>query len=437
MIAVHWFRRDLRLEDNSALTMALMSDLPVLPLFIFDTNITEELPPDDARITFIYNTLKNINTQLTTRGSGVLVIKGDPVKVWEELISEYHITKVFFNSDYEPYARERDHKITKMLARRQIDVLQVKDQVIFEKNEILKPDGDPYTVFTPYKRRWLEKFNSEGFTTRNAITSERFMQGIPRFPALREMGFRESGIKVRKWDLSQLNNYATLRNIPAADSTSYLSPHLRFGTVSIRQILNMVYKDHEAFTSELIWREFFMQILYHFPDVVSGNFRSKYDHIPWRNNEEEFELWCKGETGYPMVDAGMRQLNETGYMHNRVRMVTASFLCKHLLIDWRWGEAYFAKKLLDYELSSNNGNWQWAAGTGCDAAPYFRVFNPMEQQRKFDKDESYIKRWIPEYGTDDYPGEMVEHKYARERALREYKRGIMFKLPSNRQGQNG
>ena len=244
-------------------------------------------------------------------------------------------------------------------------------------------------------------------------------------PSLKELGFIRSSIKVHAYDISQLDNYDEVRNFPALNQTSFLSPHLRFGTVSIRKVVKQTVSN-QSFLSELIWREFFMQILYHFKEVVHSNFRRKYDHIEWRNNAAEFESWKNGATGFPMVDAGMRELNATGYMHNRVRMVVAGFLCKHLLIDWRWGEAYFAKKLLDYELSSNNGNWQWAAGTGCDAAPYFRVFNPTTQIKKFDPEMTYINKWIPELNALSYPSPIVDHKTARERAIAMYKRGIQL-----------
>lgn len=420
---IFWFRRDLRLYDNTALHHALNSGLPVLPVFIFDTQILSELPVNDARVNFIYDKLYEIDAQLKKMGSSVNVYKGDPLKIWEEILTEFKIEKVYFNKDYEPYALERDKRIRNLLKENGIEVYTYKDQVIFEENEILKSDGKPYTVFTPYKNKWLEKFRDAEIFHNQIACSECFYKFKDTFPSLKEIGFKESKIKVKEYNVNDLDNYSEERDIPALDSTSYLSPHLRFGTVSIRQLVHKL-KTNQTFLSELIWREFFMQILYHFPEVVDHNFKRKYDGIEWRNDENEFKAWCEGKTGYPMVDAGMRQLNQTGYMHNRVRMLTAGFLCKHLLIDWRWGEAYFASKLLDFELSSNNGNWQWAAGTGCDAAPYFRIFNPAEQQKKFDKDYHYVKRWVPEFGTSDYPKPIVGHKQARERALTEYKKGI-------------
>ncbi|MGM0473988.1 MAG: cryptochrome/photolyase family protein, partial [Bacteroidota bacterium] len=358
------------------------------------------------------------------RGSSLLVKKGDPVKIWKELIGIHDIEEVFVNGDYEPYAIERDRKVEKLLRQQDIPMHFFKDQVIFEKDEVVKMDGDPYTIFTPYKKRWLQHFRSQTPRPPESSDFRMFLKSDFTFPDLSEIGFKPSSIQVKDYDLSVADNYADTRDFPGQDATSRLGPHLRFGTVSIRRIISRLDPSHEVFLGELIWREFFMQILFHFPDVVGKNFRSKYNGIAWRNNDEEFERWCRGKTGYPMVDAGMRQLNRTGFMHNRTRMVTASFLCKHLLIDWRWGESYFAQKLLDYELSSNNGNWQWAAGTGCDAAPYFRVFNPSQQMKKYDPGRTYVEKWIPEYGTTEYPDPMVDHKFARSRALETYKKGI-------------
>ncbi len=427
MIAIHWFRRDLRIEDNTALNHALESKMPVQPIFIFDKNILEDLPADDARVGFIHQTLQKIHDQLASHGSSLKIFIGDPLEIWKQIIAEYEVGAVFLNKDYEPYAIQRDEKIKILLHSHGIRLLTFKDQVIFEETEVVKKDNTAYTVFTPYKRKWQEEFSALPVQTKKRKVWKNFHASANPFPSLKEIGFKQSPIQVRPYDLSMISNYEKTRDLPAEDATSYLSPHLRFGTVSIRQIISQLNPMNEVFLRELIWREFFMQIMFHFPNVVGENFRSKYDGIKWRNKEEEFELWCKGETGYPMVDAGMRQLNHTGFMHNRVRMVTASFLCKNLLIDWRWGEAYFAKKLLDYELSSNNGNWQWAAGTGCDAAPYFRIFNPAEQQKRFDKNMEYIKQWIPEFGTKDYPDPIVDHKLARERALNVYKKGIQNK----------
>ncbi len=428
-ISVFWFRRDLRLEDNTALTMALNSGFPVLPVFIFDKQITDELPVDDARVSFIYRQLEKIHRQLAALGSSLHVFKGEPLVVWRELLSRNEIDAVYVNKDYEPYALERDRELGQLLESRGIGFHRFKDQVIFEEGEVVKSDGQPYTVFTPYKRKWLEKF-LDGFSPEaGGKAGIGFIHGSGSFPQIESFGFKSSHIHVLPYDLSRVEHYPTLRNFPGPDATSYLSPHLRFGTISIRQVIAALAPSDEVFLSELIWREFFMQILFHFPEVVTQNFKPKYNGISWRNDVDDFDHWCRGETGYPMVDAGMRQLNQSGYMHNRVRMVTASFLCKHLLIDWRWGEAYFAQKLLDYELSSNNGNWQWAAGTGCDAAPYFRIFNPQEQLKKFDPELEYVRRWIPEYGTPAYASPMVDHSFARMRTLETYREGFRNYLP--------
>ncbi len=424
-VSIFWFRRDLRLEDNTALYAALKSDFPVLPLFIFDNNILEDLSNEDPRFSFIYDTLKNINIKLNYTGSSILCLKGDTVKIWEELINSFDIHQVYINKDYEPYAIERDGKVKKLLDSNGIVMNEYKDQVIFEGDEIVKNDGKPYTVFTPYKNKWLSKFRGSELKVSNKLNLNNYYLSSFNFPSLSEIGFKKSLIRVKDYNLSRLDKYAFGRDFPCEDVTSNLGPHLRFGTVSIRQIISQLKDSDEVFLRELIWREFFMQILYHFPNVVFGNFKLKYDGIEWRNNESEFKKWCEGNTGYPFVDAGMRELNSSGYMHNRVRMVVASFLCKHLLIDWRWGEAYFAEKLLDYELSSNNGNWQWAASTGCDAVPYFRIFNPSEQLKKFDKNFLYVKKWIPEYDPKTYIEPIVEHKFARNRALEVYSKGLL------------
>jgi deoxyribodipyrimidine photo-lyase len=425
-INIFWFRRDLRLDDNTALNHALAGGLPVLTVFIFDTAIIDELPADDPGISFIYSSLEKINNDLQKLGSSLLILKGDPEMGWKSLIASREINSVFINKDYEPYSISRDLKIETLLRKNKIPLLRYKDQVIFEEREILKSDQNPYTLFTPYKNKWLQRFKATGPLTHDFILSEKqnYFKGTFSLASLEELGFRKSLQKVKPYDLNVINEYNKFRDFPALDKTSYLGPHLRFGTVSIRQIVDKAARENPVFLSELIWREFFMQILFNFPYVITGNFRSKFDNVPWRNDEADFEKWCKGKTGFPIVDAGMRQLNETGYMHNRVRMITAGFLCKHLLIDWRWGEAYFAQKLLDYELSSNNGNWQWAAGTGCDAAQYFRVFNPETQQKKFDRNKEYIKKWVPEIDKPEYPDPMVDHNFARKRVIEAYKSGF-------------
>jgi len=423
-VCIHWFRRDLRLRDNTALNKALKSGSPVVPIFIFDTNILAELPKDDARFSFIYDQLFNIQKTLSEKGASLYCFHGKPLSCWKEVLNKFDVEAVYVNKDYEPYALNRDKEILSFLEKEGIAMRFFKDQVIFEEDEIVKDDGNPYTVFTPYKNKWLRNFEKIDISPERITSFSSFFKGRASFPSLEDLGFVKSSIVVQPYSLEGLDFYAETRDIPSLNATSYLSPHLRFGTVSIRAIIHQLNDAKGTFLSELVWREFFMQILYHFPHVVKHNFKSKYDRIRWINSESDFEKWKAGKTGYPMVDAGMRQLNETGYMHNRVRMIVAGFLCKHLLIDWRWGEAYFAEKLLDYELSSNNGNWQWAAGTGCDAAPYFRIFNPIEQLKKFDKDHAYIKKWILEFGTSTYPDPMIDHTFARKRALETYKKGL-------------
>ena len=338
-------------------------------------------------------------------------------------INKHNVSDVYFNHDYEPYAFERDKKVSQLLASKNIHVSTSKDQVIFEKDEVLKKDGKPYSVFTPYKKTWLEKFNTIEFKFNKLEPN--FLELNTIIPTLKNLGFETASIPIPEINKSHISDYDEIRDFPAIDGGTNLGIYLRFGTISIRKLVKYISKENQTLLSELIWREFFMQILYHFPRVQHGNFYKKYDGIEWINNEEHFKLWCQGKTGYPLVDAGMRELNKTGRMHNRVRMVVASFLCKHLLIDWKWGEAYFAEKLLDYELSANNGNWQWAAGTGCDASPYFRVFNPSAQQQKFDKKGEYINKWIPELNSLDYPNPIVEHAFGRNRAIETYKKGII------------
>lgn len=430
-VTIFWFRRDLRLQDNTGLCQALQGAFPVLPIFIFDTEILDSLPEDDARVSFIYGRLQEIRETLRKEhNSSVAIYYGKPTEVFENLMGEYDLQSVYTNGDYEPYAIQRDRKIARLLNSAGIPFKSFKDQVIFEKGEVVKEDGTPYVVFTPYMKRWKEQYRA-GFNDEQVNRQMRLQQLIsdrelPNFN-LGALGFRPSELKVTGFTISaeHLGNYGESRDYPALEATSRLGPHLRFGTVSVREVVKAaIAMEDGVFWNELIWREFFMQILWHFPDTMHSAFKKKYDRIRWRNTDAEFEKWKEGNTGYALVDAGMRQLNQTGYMHNRVRMVVASFLCKHLLIDWRWGEAYFAEKLLDFDLSSNVGNWQWAAGSGVDAAPYFRIFNPMAQVSKFDRDESYIRKWVPEYGTTAYPEKMVDHKLARERCLRAYKAAL-------------
>lgn len=428
MMNVFWFRRDLRVDDNKGFFEALNSDSEVLPLFIFDKNILDELPKDDARVSFIHERLESIDMELQKFGKNLAVFYGDPITIIEQIIAENQVKALYTNHDYEPYAKNRDQEITSVLASRNIAFHTFKDQVIFEKSEVVKDDLTPYVVYTPYSRKWKDLFQK---TKLEHFESEKLLNNIANhsypFLSLKEIGFEQSKIKVAPFDTSEklISNYEDTRNFPALEGTSMIGTHLRFGSVSIRKIVaSAASNKKEIYLKELIWREFFMQILWHFPHTNNKSFRPKYDAIKWNNNEEEFKKWCDGKTGYPFVDAGMRELNATGHMHNRVRMIVASFLCKHLMIDWRWGETYFASKLLDYEQSSNVGNWQWAAGSGVDAAPYFRIFNPTEQVKKFDKELVYIKKWIPELQEFSYPQPIVDHVFARERCLRVFKEAV-------------
>ncbi len=427
-VNIFWFRRDLRLKDNVGFSKALKGSYPVLPLFIFDTNILDELLKNDARVTFIFETLQEMRKTLQDEhDSSVAFFYGTPESIFKSLLNEYNIQNVITNCDYEPYARKRDDKIKKLLSANDIGFYTFKDQVIFEKDEVLKQDGDPYRVYTAYMKRWKKNFSKNMLKT-HRNNYEKLVQN-ERLPQIKldEMGFEKSSLKVPDYDagVSLINNYGDTRDLPAERGTSRVGPHLRFGTVSVRKLIKKaVEANNSTFWNELIWREFFMQVLWHHPRTVIENFKEKYNGIEWRNNEEEFEKWKAGKTGFPLVDAGMRQLKETGYMHNRVRMVVGSFLCKDLLIDWRWGEAWFAEKLLDYEMASNVGNWQWVAGTGCDAAPYFRIFNPESQREKYDPNFEYVKQWVDEFGTEDYLNKMLNHKKARERCLEVYKTGI-------------
>lgn len=426
-----WFRRDLRLDDNIGLNEALNNNSNVIPLFIFDENITNELEKNDPRINFIYNQLESINKYLESKyNSRILILKGKPLDVIKKLAAEYNIGSFFLNHDYEPYAIARDKKIIDFLSTKNIQFSSYKDQVIFEKDEITKDDKTPYVVYTPYMKKWKTKLDSIDLSDlKSKDLPHNFYSNNNSYNwrSLNSLGFEESTMKIPNYKLDKdlVEKYEDKRNFPSLNSTSKIGPHLRFGTVSIRQVLLFVLKcKNEVFLQELIWREFFMQILWFFPHTQTRCFKEKYENVQWLYDEESFKKWCEGKTGYPIVDAGMRELNATGFMHNRVRMITAGFLCKHLLIDWRWGEAYFAKKLFDYELSSNIGNWQWAAGTGVDSAPYFRIFNPTTQAIKFDKELKYINKWVKNLNELDYPKPIIDHKFARQRCLETYKRGL-------------
>jgi len=428
-MVIHWFRRDLRLSDNAALYQALSKHNDVQCVFIFDKNILDKLADkDDARVTFIHNQLMNIQDQLTQMNSDLKIYYGEPSEVWNTIIKELKPSAVFTNKDYEPYAKERDVKIAKLLESNNISFQTCKDHVIFEEDEIVKDDGNPYVVFTPYSRKWKSTLTEEH--TKSHDTEKYYQHFKKSSPTpkitLEQMGFEPNAIKfpAKTTQVGIIKNYGSKRNFPGINGTSKLSVHFRFGTISIREKVRRGKSLSETWLNELIWRDFYSQILHHFPHVKDSSFRPKYDAISWNNSKEYFEAWCQGKTGYGLVDAGMRELNTTGFMHNRVRMVVASFLTKHLLIDWRWGEAYFAQKLLDFDLASNNGGWQWASGSGVDAAPYFRIFNPYTQIDKFDKDHTYIKKWVPEWGTDQYVNEIVNHKEARELCLRTYKEAL-------------
>lgn len=425
-INLFWFRRDLRLDDNRGLSAALAGDLPVVPIFIFDTAILDSLPTSDARVSFIHHQLEKINQTLTEFNAGLLTYYGSVQSAFKTVCSSFQVKSVYCNHDYEPYAIKRDHQVKSWLASRDIEFHTFKDQVIFDKSQVVKDDQTPYTVYTPYMKSWkvlLRQIPDELEPVKPKVSNFLRLTNKP-ITSLESMGFTGQRPHIPPAmipDKQFLRSYQKNRDFPAKNGTSRLSVHLRFGTISIRKLVKTALEYSDTWLNELIWREFYMMILWHFPQVVDGCFKPEYNFLPWKNDEREFERWCTGETGYPLVDAGMRELNNTGYMHNRLRMVTASFLSKHLLINWQWGEAYFAEKLLDFELSSNNGGWQWSAGCGCDAAPYFRIFNPGLQAEKFDPESIYIKKWVPEYLDSAYPKPMIDHKFARNRAIETYR----------------
>lgn len=428
-IALFWHRRDLRLEENAGLFHALKSGYPVLPLFIFDREILDELDEkDDKRVSFIHHYITKIKKQLEEMGSTLLVKYGKPTEIWAEILEKYEVAEVYTNHDYEPYAIHRDATIGEYLLSEGIGFKTFKDQCIYEKTEVVKNDGKPYLVYSPYGRKWRAKLEEEGLPKypTETLFNNFLKTDSSTVPSLEEMGFTKAGITFPSEEIKAgiLKKYAEQRNFPAIEGTSRLSVHLRFGTISIRDAVREGLQHSDSWLNELTWRDFYMMILSNFPHVENENFNKKYDVVPWRKDEEQFEAWCEGRTGYPIVDAGMRELNETGFMHNRVRMIVASFLTKHLFLDWRWGERYFAKKLLDYDLSANNGGWQWAAGTGTDAQPYFRVFNPYSQTEKFDPKLKYIRKWVPEFQEFSYPKPIVDHKFGRERAINTFKEAL-------------
>lgn len=429
-VSIFWHRRDLRLSDNAGLFKALKGSEPVQPLFIFDKTILEKLPKKDSRVQFIYDYVKELKEEYKRLGADLWVYFGSPKDVFREILTLEKVSTVYTNRDYEPYALERDKAIYELLKEQGVAFVGAKDHVIFEKDEVLKEDGLPYTVFTPYSRKWKSKLNPfyiKSYPVEKHLNNLYAGGKKTEIPELSELGFEENPtveFPANRVEDAILEKYHETRDIPSVKGTSRLSVHLRFGTISIRKLVAQAKAISESFLNELIWRDFYQMILFHFPQTVSEAFKPRYDRIEWENDEKLFAAWCAGKTGYPLVDAGMRELNETGYMHNRVRMVTASFLTKHLLIDWRWGERYFAEKLLDFDLAANVGGWQWAASCGCDAAPYFRVFNPTLQLEKFDPDRIYVRKWVKEFGSHTYPKPIVEHKVARERAIERYKQAL-------------
>lgn len=428
-VSIFWFRRDLRLNDNAGLYHALKDGKPVVPVFIFDRNILDELEDrKDRRVAFIHHSVAQLQKQLSPIGSAIDVRYGFPEEIWKQLVKDYTIATIYTNHDYEPYAVRRDFDIATLFKENGISFHTYKDHVLFEKGEVLKDDGKPYTIFTPYSKKWRAVVNDSylsSFRTEKYF-SNFLQQKSKEIIALEEMDFKPAGqsFPQKEWETDIIKHYKEQKDYPGIAGTSRLGVHLRFGTISIRELARKAVELNESFLNELIWRDFYQMILWHFPHVVSNAFKPEYENVKWRNNEKEFEAWCDGKTGYPIVDAGMRELNSSGFMHNRVRMIVASFLTKHLLIDWRWGEAYFAKKLLDFELASNNGGWQWAAGSGCDAAPYFRIFNPYLQTQKFDPELKYIRRWVPEFEELTYQQPIVDHEFARKRCLDVYGKAL-------------
>ncbi|HZF63738.1 MAG TPA: deoxyribodipyrimidine photo-lyase [Chitinophagaceae bacterium] len=433
LVNIFWFRRDLRFRDNAGLYYALSAGLPVVPVFIFDTHILNTLDDrSDARVHFIHNSLEELQEQLLHHESSLHIINASPVEAFTLLKQEYNIRTVFTNHDFEPYAVQRDMEVERSLAAGGVFFKTFKDHVIFEKDELMKTDGSCYTVYTPYSNKWLQSLKQSDLIQFDSESLMHYFLKQPEriIPSLASIGFSGSNIPLPPSHVREevIGKYDLTRNFPGQGGTSQLGVHLRFGTISIRHLVQTALKLNQVFLKELIWREFFMQLLWHKPHLQNQCFKRQYESIKWRNSEAEFIRWCSGNTGYPIVDAGMRELNHTGFMHNRVRMITASFLVKHLLIDWRWGESYFASKLLDYELASNNGNWQWVAGCGCDAAPYFRIFNPLLQAKKFDPQQLYIKKWVPEFGFPQYPTPIVNHEEARKRCLAVYGNAVATKL---------
>jgi deoxyribodipyrimidine photo-lyase len=433
--SIFWHRRDIRIEDNAGLFKALNQSEEVQAIFIFDREILNLLPKNDQRVLFIHQEIEKLKKVYNDLGSDLVVYFGNPIELIPEIALEHGAQAVFTNRDYEPYATQRDQLLFEKLEKEGIKFIGTKDHVIFEKAEITKDDGKPYTIFTPYSKKWkatLTDIQLESHPMENLLFKLIQTEEKSNLVTLESIGFDstqtvEFPSKKRNKDI--ICSYTENRNFPALNGTSKISLHLRFGTISIRELAREALSLNETFLNELIWRDFYQMIIHWFPHSAKNSFKTQYDRIQWEHNEAHFNAWCEGKTGYPIVDAGMRELNATGFMHNRVRMIVASFLTKHLLLDWRWGEGYFAEKLLDFELASNSGGWQWAAGCGCDAAPYFRVFNPTTQQEKFDKQFEYVKKWVPEFGTSNYPSPIIDHKFARERVLARFKEALDTSTP--------
>ena len=465
--ALVWFRRDLRCEDHAALHAALTAHRQVFCTFVFDTDILERLPSrHDRRVEFIWASVRELALRLKAAGGGLTVLHGSAQVEVPALAARLGVGAVYANHDYEPQAVARDQHVARSLKEHGIAFWTRKDQVIFEKDEVLTRGGTPFSVFTPYKKAWLAKIEPyfvksypvDRWCARLAAPPEAHM------PSLAVLGFAStdldslgiapgmSGARSLFEDfMARIHAYDERRDFPAVKGPSYLSVHLRFGTISVRELARAALEapgtGPAAWLNELVWRDFYFMILHHFPHVVHRAFRAAFDALSFENDERLFAAWCEGRTGYPLVDAAMRQLNRTGYMHNRLRMLTASFLVKDLLVDWRWGERYFAERLNDFDLAANNGGWQWAASTGCDAQPYFRIFNPVTQSRRFDPDGRFIRRYVTELaGCDDaaihapwlmgseeqkkagviigtdYPAPVIDHGEARRKALALYAR---------------
>lgn len=470
MLSLVWLRRDLRLDDNTALAHATNESDEVVVLFVFDTTILDGLADrDDRRVTFIYDSLVEIDTELRRRGSRLVVRHGDPIKEVPELALALHADEVRVNRDYEPYAKRRDATVADALAQHGIAFYDTRDHVIFDRTDVVTVSGGPYRVYSPYRRAWESRCASLTGELPSDLNQaprlDRFvdasrLEGLSLDLALERLGFTRSNLWLRSGTsgarmrlerfATRIEAYAEARDTPAVEGTSGLSVHLRFGTISVRELLRraraIAGSGSRAWIGEIVWRDFFHMILDHFPSVVERTFRSEFARIHWPGTDRDFDAWSNGTTGYPIVDAAMRHFRETGWMHNRLRMIVASFLVKDLLVDWRRGEAWFARHLLDYDLALNNGNWQWVASTGVDAQPYFRIFNPVDQSRRFDPDGSFIRRHLPmlerfsnrsihfpgsaSAGEQsmagcvvgrDYPFPIVDHSVQRQRALNLYR----------------